>query len=114
MARPWQDSKDELITDQYNGTQEYQSPEIIATRPYKGSEADLYALVICLYTLVFGTLPFKTGAQESDPDYTLFLNSEQEFWEKKVVGRSEPISDQFKDLFSRMVRKNPEDRLSWI
>ncbi|NXX80056.1 PASK kinase, partial [Urocolius indicus] len=40
------------------GTIEYCSPEVLAGKPYRGPELEMWALGVTLYTLVFGENPF--------------------------------------------------------
>ena len=48
-----------LITDQC-GTPAYMAPEVFRKEHYRGDRADIWSLGICLYIMVFGTVPFAS------------------------------------------------------
>jgi len=41
------------------GTPAYMPPEILSGNGYKGFKADIWSLGVLLYSMVFGTVPFK-------------------------------------------------------
>ncbi|XP_037907550.1 serine/threonine-protein kinase 40-like isoform X2 [Hermetia illucens] len=47
-----------LVLYDSSGTPNFISPEIIAGKPYKGKPADMWALGIILFTMLYGRLPF--------------------------------------------------------
>lgn len=51
--------RDHFFT-KFNGTAHFAAPEIAAGRAYKGPEAEIWALGVLLYTIVFGENPFST------------------------------------------------------
>ncbi len=44
----------------YNGTPHFAPPEIVRRKPYKGPKAEMWALGVLLYTIIFGENPFHT------------------------------------------------------
>ncbi|KAJ3389726.1 hypothetical protein HDU80_011427 [Chytriomyces hyalinus] len=48
---------------QFRGTALYESPEIVRKEPYRGPEADIWALGVLLYTMVVGGSPFHNEAE---------------------------------------------------
>lgn len=43
----------------FNGTLHFASPEILQGRPFRGPEAEIWALAVLLYTIFFGESPFR-------------------------------------------------------
>ena len=64
-------SKEKMAT--FCGTPAFMSPEICAKTKYNGSATDVWASGILLYTMLFGTQPFKA-------------NSEPELFKKIIKG----------------------------
>jgi len=88
-----------------NGTPAFLAPEMMKPNTrYRGRPTDVYALGACLYTLVFGRIPF------SAPNlYKLFqvVQNEPVRYPEEV-----PISDALRHLLGCMLVKNPRDRIS--
>uniref|UniRef100_F6XLX0 Serine/threonine-protein kinase PLK4 n=1 Tax=Ciona intestinalis TaxID=7719 RepID=F6XLX0_CIOIN len=83
------------------GTPNFISPEI-ATRSAHGLESDVWSLGCMFYTFLVGVPPFDTDAVKST------LN-------RVVLGNftiPENISQQASDLITKMLRKDPQDRIS--
>ena len=94
------------------GTDLYKAPEIVEEKSYDGFKTDIFALGVILYTIVDGIFPFHSSSK-SDKFYSLLTSSDAEkrkdYWYQ--VG-AKSLSNNFKDLFSKMVEYNPETRLS--
>ena len=88
------ESKDEKVP-KFEGTLEYGSPDAISGEPYDAMKADIWALGVCLYTLIWGNLP-----QESEKPFL------------EVIQQSEEISEELKDLLQGMLQSDPEARSS--
>lgn len=88
-----------------NGTPAFLAPEMMKPNTrYRGRPTDVYALGACLYTLLFGRIPF------SAPNlYKLFqvVQNDPVKYPPDV-----PISDALKDLLMRMLTKNPRERIT--
>jgi len=104
------DEKGEGSCLNFVGSPEYVAPEIIRSKPYSGTKADVYSLGVSLYCLLFGQYPFfpeqrfellRAGKEHPPiewPDSSpLFLRS---------VGASA------KNLISKMFEPDPEKRIS--
>lgn len=48
----------EQYFDRFNGTLHFAAPEILQGQFYRGPEADVWALGVLLYTIIFGENPF--------------------------------------------------------
>ena len=86
------------------------APEIIEFKAFDGQKADIFALGVILFVTVIGVFPFQ-AAKQNDKYYSLFINPDEkeQFWQ--VTG-SDAASDEFKDLFSKMIDANPLNRPS--
>jgi len=83
------------------GTPTYMAPEIIKRLPYNGSDVDIWAVGIMTYRMLTGTYPFMA-------------NNDKELYKKIIHGGFDTnyiTSHQAKDLISRMLRVNPEERI---
>jgi len=89
------------------GTPFYVSPEILlAEDEGYGAEVDMWASGILLYILLSGRLPFS-----GDSDEELFSNILECELEWKTP-QFDNVSDEAKDLISRLIIPDPEDRLT--
>jgi serine/threonine protein kinase len=63
------------------GTPSFMAPEISLGLPFEGHRADLFALGVVLFNLVFGSSPFKTtDVRKDDPYYRLLVTDPAKFW----------------------------------
>ena len=96
------------------GTPPYACPQIWLSEPYKGIDADIFSLGVVLFNLVTGNYGFGLSVNK-DPLYNLIINKfEKKYWNQvaiRVSGISE-LSNEFKNLYLRMVSVNPERRPS--
>jgi serine/threonine protein kinase len=53
-------SSHETMTEQC-GTPAYIAPEILKDKGYRGFGVDIWSLGVCLYALLYGTVPFKAN-----------------------------------------------------
>ena len=53
--------KDKEIMSEQCGTPAYIAPEIIKGKGYTGFGVDCWSLGVCLYAMLFGTVPFKAN-----------------------------------------------------
>lgn len=86
------------------------APEI-PSKNYEGVKTDIFAAGVILFIMYAGNPPFEKAAI-NDPYYKLIKEKNfATFW--KAHSRRRPLnyfSDSFKDLFSRMVAFNPNER----
>ena len=93
-------------------TLNYMAPEIHNGDPYKGENADLFALGIILFIMVSGGPPFQEAVL-SNSCYRLLCRNNQGFW--AMHSQSKPYgfyTPEFKSLVSQMLALDPSNRLS--
>ncbi|GFR48549.1 hypothetical protein Agub_g10448 [Astrephomene gubernaculifera] len=86
------------------GTPSFMAPEMCQGKQFNGFPGDIWALGICLYMFVFGRPPF-TG------------NTTYQIYEAIQQGELQfpptiPVSEELKDLLSRLLHKDPAQRIS--
>lgn len=92
---------------EYFGTKGYTAPEINRNEPYDGIQADIFSLGAILMFLVFNKQGFK-NANDSDPFYKLIIDQNfHEYWENMELVNDVVPSDEFKDLYQRMISPFP-------
>ena len=98
------------------GTKNYYSPQIFFAKEFKkpkikfnGFKNDIYSLGICLFILVTGKLPFQDYKEYEDA-----ISNFDSFFKKfeTVNNINKPLSEEFKELFKRMISRSEEDRPS--
>lgn len=99
------------------GTENYRAPEIVANTCQDAKAADIYSLAIMLFLLkTGGRLPFYENRTYYGNDMKYILQTDvMLFWEKhtQILGKPEDFfSYEFKDLFVRMTKQNPSERLT--
>ena len=117
-------SPDELLFDQC-GTPMYIAPEILLctkNKGYKGFPVDIWSSGIVLYILLSGTLPFSfknTSLSFEQSNETLINednNNNSVELQYNIINKDpkeiENISEESKDLLKKILRKNPEERIS--
>lgn len=82
--------------DVFVGTIDYAAPEVLGGNPYAGKPQDIWAIGILLYTIVFKENPFYNIDE--------ILEGELKF------NNTEGVSEQCKDLISRILNKNVQKR----
>lgn len=77
------------------GTEMYAAPEILAKKPYKGTQVDLFSLGAIFYMLVTGAPAFE-GAKETDHWYRPISNGRMDtFWKEKTKQLSKKYGEEF-------------------
>lgn len=97
------------------GTKTFWSPEIALGFEYNGEQADLYALAIILFIMIFGCRPFRE-IKIDDPLFMKLLKEPLAFWMAHPVTRNRikerSVSEEVVDLLARMLAVNPDDRIT--
>ena len=118
--------KDGLISE-ITGSRFYNAPEMFssATKGYVGTLSDIFSLGVVLFVLVMGFYPFDKP-NITDSRYKFISKKDfQGFWkkceQKKALSNNNSnnnnnnmfgVSQEFKDLFEKMVCPKPDDRIS--
>ncbi|KAF0977926.1 hypothetical protein FDP41_003248 [Naegleria fowleri] len=99
------DEEDSL--DDSQGTPAFLPPEACYKGKIQGKLADIWALGVTLYCMVFGTLPFKSD--EAGASKLLYLYYVIQHEEPHIP---ETASKELKDIITRMLDKNPKTRIT--
>jgi len=84
------------------GTPAYIAPEILSKNGYDGTKADIWSLGTLLYSLLYGTVPFKANE----------LKQLQELILKSKIELGEEVSAEGRKFLSKMLERNPDERFS--
>jgi len=64
------------------GTRQYQAPEVLEKRSYRGESVDVFSMGVILFIMVTGTLPYMEEAKINDPLYQhIKTKSPELFWQ---------------------------------
>ena len=91
------------------GTKSYKAPEVLARQPYDGILADIFSLGQLLINLVTGQFGFHSSAP-NDKYYRLIINQNIDYYWHELHQINLILSQEFKNLFIRMVNPNPAQR----
>ena len=104
------------------GTKGFQAPEIIKNIPYNGEKVDIFSLGVILFFLRTGLRGFKEARYynlyiakaPTDLLYNLIRDEKADtYWkilEKNLSPKIKELSEQFRDLYLKMVAYNPKER----
>ncbi|XP_070210335.1 serine/threonine-protein kinase ULK3-like [Littorina saxatilis] len=87
------------------GSPLYMAPEIICQRSYD-ARVDLWSIGVILYECLFGRAPFASSS---------FKELGEKIWDSKPVELPPgvEVSDDCRDLVLRLLRRNPDERISF-
>ena len=93
------------------GTNHYMPPQMFNNQPYNGSKADIFSLGVILFNLVTGRFGFN-NADNHDPNYQFIRNNLiNQYWNNLANEINNfNLSQEFKDLYIRMVSFNENNR----
>eukprot|EP00330_Aristerostoma_sp_ATCC50986_P007602 CAMPEP_0114594854 /NCGR_PEP_ID=MMETSP0125-20121206/16568_1 /TAXON_ID=485358 ORGANISM="Aristerostoma sp., Strain ATCC 50986" /NCGR_SAMPLE_ID=MMETSP0125 /ASSEMBLY_ACC=CAM_ASM_000245 /LENGTH=182 /DNA_ID=CAMNT_0001795689 /DNA_START=436 /DNA_END=984 /DNA_ORIENTATION=- len=97
------------------GSCDYRAPEIIKKTCEKPHAADIYSAGIMLFVMKNRFFPCLEGKKVKGKDmHALMLDNPKEFWEQwdVLTHGNNNMSQEFKELFMLMVKKDPEERAS--
>ncbi len=89
------------------GTEQCMCPQMFEKGiKYYGIDADIFALGVLLFYLVIGKSCFKNAIDDS------YKNIKDKNYENlwNIITQTDRLSNEFKNLFVRMVAYNPEER----
>ena len=93
------------FTNSFVGTEEYLSPEVLNGTGHSGA-VDWWELGIFMYEMAYGTTPFKASTR--DGTFNNISNAKLTFPENI------PMSDDFKDLVSKLLQRDSTCRLGTL
>lgn len=102
------------------GSERYMAPEIVEGRPYKGMQADMFALGVTLFAMATGVMPFERRAhKDTDQLYRfIYKGDDAGYWscldkmysnESYFVGVKN-LSDDFKRFVMGLLRYDYYER----
>ena len=93
------------------GTKNYASPDMRVRKEYDGEKCDIFSLGQVLFNLVTRKSGFITS-KPNDSFYCLIKDKKYEEYWKKIFGEGikEDLSQNFKNLYLKMVAFNPDER----
>ena len=111
VSRLLSDPENEVMSEQC-GTPAYIAPEIIIGCQqegggYKGFSPDVWSLGVCLYAMLFGTVPFK--ANNMGDLHQMIIRGKYSI---KKKARREEVSKELKNLLKGILEPDPEKRLN--
>jgi len=83
------------------GTPAYIAPEILEDKGYKGYAVDIWSAGVVLYSMLYGSVPFKANNMEEL--HTMIMAGNYTL--------KEDVSAEARDLLRGMLEKNPKKRL---
>ena len=93
----------------------YVPPEMSLNQPCEGEKHDIFVAGVIVFIMVAKHPPFGS-ATPKDPYYKCLAASRDDiFWKNHCKNKENGVSffsDDFKDLFSKMVQLDPSKRLS--
>jgi len=91
----------------FRGSKRYMAPEIKEEKKYDGRKTDIFSIGVILFVLVQGIFPFREGNKD-DYFYKLLINQNYNLYWIEIF--SEDLSDEFKDLMTKMLHYDPTKR----
>lgn len=109
--------KEEGLISEITGTSYYAAPECYQgkLKGYDGISSDIFSLGVVLFVLVLGYFPFEKPSLSDHRFKCIIKKDFLNFWkkcEKIYPDSSTDKSQEFKDLFQKMICNNPKDRIS--
>jgi len=96
--------KKNIMLEKYNGSIHYISPEIINIEPYLGKPADMWALGVTYYVMLFGKFPF-------DDDNDLYVNIFNKIRNCEYIIPN-TVSESSIYAIENLLQYNPDNRMT--
>ena len=91
------------------GSPNYVAPEILQSKNYDGTKADIFSLGVLLFIIVIGKFPH---GQKILNDRFYKLIAEKRYDEYLKLVQATHTSKEFKELIFKLLARNPEERPS--
>ena len=85
----------------------YMAPEFRKGLTYDGTQTDLFAAAVILFTVILGHFPFKSSSKNDKYYNLVYTNKPEDYWE---AFQGQDLSQELKDLLFSMFAYNGEDR----
>ena len=110
MSTSFMDNGDKIKLYERAGSPFHYPPEIIIGKAYDGEKVDVFCAGVSLITLITGKFGFFE-ARRTDELYKFIAKKRyNEYWDK--IDKNKTLSEQFKELYIKIVAYNPKDRPS--
>jgi serine/threonine protein kinase len=104
------DNGNKINLNERVGSPFHYPPEIISAKEYDGEKIDVFCAGVSLKTLMTKKFGFFEACR-SDILYKLIIKKKyDEYWDK--LDKNKTLSNEFKDLYVKMIAYNPKDRPS--
>jgi len=112
------ENNQKIKLNNFCGTPYYSPPEINEKKSYDGTKVDIFCLGVMLFNFRFKKFGFAEAKLEKDATevrdslYNLIIKKDYDrYWElMKKYYNIKDVSQQFKDLYLKMVAYNPKER----
>jgi len=101
---------DDYYFEDTKGTPAFFSPEECSGEPFYGKPADIWALGVTLYVLIYGHLPYYKNDIEGGFLAQFYLIAQKIIHDDIKYDESIQISSELQDLFTHLLDKNPKTR----
>jgi len=91
------------------GSPNYVAPEILSSKIYDGTKADIFSLGVLLFIIVIGKFPH---GQKILTDRFYRLIAEKRYDEYVKLVQAQNTSKEFRELIFKLLAKNPSERLT--
>lgn len=91
------------------GTANYACPELLMRKPYQGIRSDIFSFGVSTFVIVTGKMPFKHAILEDNYYKEIAKGNYEAYWEKLKTNVPQ-VSDDYKDLFLKLVSYDPVNR----
>ena len=111
FAKPVAGDKGTGIMQSLVGTQDHMAPQIHEAQEYRGTEVDLFAVGVILFTLYAGHPPFFEAKQTDEFYKWLYYGQARKFWSRHQQYHPEGFFDpDFMNLMTLMFSYHPSNR----
>ena len=110
MSTAFIDNNNKIKLYERVGSPFHYPPEIIIGKDYDGEKVDIFCAGVSLKTLMTRKFGFYEASRADDLYKLIARKKYNEYWNK--VDKNKTLSEQFKELYIKMVAYNPKDRPS--
>lgn len=120
LSAPFKDEKHvKIYLNDQVGTAPFIAPEIIKLKSYDGEKIDVFSIGVTIFSLLTKKVPFQACKKNYELSQSLYRYIAKRkiaaYWyvlEHSKEINLKPLSDDFKELFIKMVESNPKKRIT--